>query len=31
VQDTSKVSKIEVYWAPTQWVFGSASTTTFAS
>lgn len=31
VQDTSRVSKIEVYWAPTQWVFGSASTTTFAS
>jgi hypothetical protein len=31
VRDTSGVSKIEVYWAPTQWVFGSASTTTFAS
>ena len=31
VQDTSGVSKIEVYWAPTQWVFGSASTNTFAT
>jgi hypothetical protein len=31
VQDTSGVSKIEIYWAPTQWVFGSASTTTFAT
>lgn len=31
VVDTSGVSKIEVYWAPTQWVFGSASTNTFAS
>ena len=31
VQDTSGVSRIEVYWAPTQWVFGSASSTTFAS
>jgi hypothetical protein len=31
VKDTSIVSKIEVYWAPTQWVFGSASTSTFAS
>lgn len=31
VRDTSGVSRIEVYWAPTQWVFGSASTNTFAS
>ena len=31
VRDTSSVSVIEVYWAPTQWVFGSASTNTFAS
>src|SRR5690242_14412213 len=25
VRDTSSVSVIEIYWAPTQWVFGSAS------
>ena len=31
VQDTSKVSVIEVAWAPTQHVFGSASSNTFAS
>lgn len=31
VQDTSIVSRIEIYWAPTQWVFGSASSNTFAS
>lgn len=31
VQDTSKVSKIEIAWAPTQFVWGSASTNTFAS
>ena len=31
VQDTSTVSKIEVMWAPTQHVWGSASTNTFAS
>lgn len=30
-QDTSKVTVIEVAWAPTQHVFGSASTNTFAS
>jgi hypothetical protein len=30
-KDTSGVTIIEVYWAPTQWIFGSASTTTFAS
>lgn len=31
VKDTSSVSKIEVMWAPTQHVFGSASSNTFAS
>jgi hypothetical protein len=31
VKDTSSVSVIEVMWAPTQHVFGSASTNTFAS
>ena len=31
VQDTSKVSVIEVSWSPTQHVFGSASSNTFAS
>ena len=31
IQDTSKVSVIEVMWAPTQHVWGSASTNTFAS
>lgn len=31
VQDTSKVSIIEVAWAPTQHVFGSASSNTFAT
>lgn len=31
VKDTSGVSVIEVMWAPTQHVFGSASTNTFAS
>jgi hypothetical protein len=31
VQDTSIVSRIEISWAPTQHVFGSASTNTFAS
>lgn len=31
VKDTSIVSVIEVMWAPTQHVFGSASTNTFAS
>jgi hypothetical protein len=31
VKDTSIVSQIEVYWAPTQWVFGSASSNTFAT
>lgn len=31
VVDTSGTSRIEIYWAPTQWVFGSASTNTFAS
>lgn len=31
VQDTSKVSVIEVVWAPTQHIFGSASSNTFAS
>jgi hypothetical protein len=31
VKDTSTVSVIEVMWAPTQHVFGSASTNTFAS
>jgi len=30
-KDTSGVTIVEVYWAPTQWVFGSASTSTFAS
>jgi hypothetical protein len=31
IKDTSSVSVIEVVWAPTQHVFGSASTNTFAS
>jgi hypothetical protein len=31
IVDTSTVSKIEVVWAPTQHVWGSASTNTFAS
>lgn len=31
VQDTSIVSRIEISWAPTQHVFGSASSNTFAS
>ena len=31
IQDTSTTSKIEVMWAPTQHVWGSASTNTFAS
>ena len=31
VVDTSVVSRIEVMWAPTQHIFGSASTNTFAS
>ena len=31
IQDTSTVSRIEVMWAPTQHVFGSASSNTFAT
>jgi hypothetical protein len=31
IKDTSSVSVIEVMWAPTQHVWGSASTNTFAS
>jgi hypothetical protein len=31
IKDTSSVSVIEVMWAPTQHVFGSASSNTFAS
>ena len=31
VKDTSSVSVIEIRWAPTQHVFGSASTNTFAT
>lgn len=31
VQDVSIVSRIEISWAPTQHVFGSASSNTFAS
>ena len=31
IQDTSIVSRIEVMWAPTQHIFGSASTNTFAT